>query len=401
VRREPAEHTMPAPTPASHDGPAAAAPVHIPEPIAGRRWTARAGCVELARCLAGKLDTLRSMPGCTIIKENTVRTVYRLQVDGRELIVKHYRSRGLRDALKFLFVRTKARAEWRAARRMAEAGLLVPTMIAFAEKRTGPFFRDASLAMDLIPGVYSPLGLLQQGQPMRRSVLDRIAELVARMHRHRILHTDFHTGNLLARQRPDGSLELHVIDLHAVRFPVWLTIGDRAGCLALVVQSLTDLVPQEELEQMCRRYAQEAGLGDSAAERLWMQVHRRAARNDEQAIRRRVRHCLKNSSKFAVERTGGLKILRAKSALIVEIRRALREYRERQAGAAAPAFGVTVQEWRGWRRRSHARAAWVSANGLAVRGLPAPGPVALVHETGFGGSSFLITKQQPPAGTDQ
>ena len=400
MRREPAEHTMPAPTPASHDGPAAAAPVHIPEPIAGRRWTARAGCVELARCLAGKLDTLRSMPGCTIIKENTVRTVYRVQVDGRELIVKHYRSRGLRDALKFLFVRTKARAEWRAARRMAEAGLLVPTMIAFAERRTGPFFRDASLAMDLIPGVYSPLGLLQQGQPMRRSVLDRIPELVAQMHRHRILHTDFHTGNLLARQRPDGSVELHVIDLHSVRFSLWLTIGDRADCLAPIVQSLTDLVPHDELEQMCRRYAQEAGLGDSAAGRLWMQVRRRAARNDEQALRRRVRHCLKNSSKFAVECIGGLQVFRARSAAIDEIRSSLREYRERQAGTAAPVSGVIVQEWRGWGRRSHARAAWASVNNLDARGIPGPEPVALVHETGFGRSSFLITKQPPP-GTDQ
>jgi len=406
VTREPAERTMPAPTPDSHDGPAAGVP--IPERIAGRRWVARADCVELVRFIAEKLDTLRRLPGCSIIKESTVRTVYRLQADGgRDLIVKHYRSRGLRDAMKFLFVRTKARAEWRAARRMAVAGIRVPAMIAVAEKRTGPFFRDASLAMDAIAGAFPPLGLLQQGRQMQRDVLDQVADLVALMHRHRILHTDFHTGNLLAVQPPGGLLELHVIDLHAVRFPLWLTMSDRAGCLALLVQSLTELVEQDDLERMCRRYAQRAGLDDSAARRLWMQTRRQAARNADLALSRRIRHCLKNSSKFAVERIGGLKVFRARSAAIDEIRNALREYRERQArGTSASASGISalgqperVQEWRGWRRRSHARAAWVNANGLVARGASAPEPVALVHETRFGGSSFLITTHRPAAGT--
>ena len=392
--------------------------VLIPGLIAGRRWAALPASAQLARQVGDQLDDLRNLPGCTIIKENMVRTVYRLRLDGfPDLIVKHYRSRGLRDALKHLFRPTKAEAEWRAARRMAQAGISVPRMLALAVKRSGPLFQDAALVMEAIRDGRSPLDWVHRDPSARRQMLELIASLCARMHRNGIVHPDFHPGNVLATETGANVPELHVLDLHSVRFPFHIGMRTRVQSLAMVVEALQHALEHGELRHLCEHYAGSAGLDARSAGKLWDRVLCAARRSGTSRMSRRTVRCLKTSSGFVRERSGSRRIFRARAFPAARVTAAIDEHRTSMSAASANVIhrasktavsvtedGLCVKEWlpralcRSWPRTlvgaSPGRTAWIAANGLIARGIAVPDPFALVEDLALRGSCYLITRYE-------
>jgi len=384
--------------------------------ICGRRWVSRADSIDAVREIAERFDGLRGLPGCSIIKENSVRSVFCVQMaGGREVIVKHYRSRGLRGALKYLFVKTKGKAEWVASRRMALKNLPVPTVLAYGERRRGIFFEDASLVVEAVPNSVKVAGCLPAagdaaGRERRRAIFGRIAGLCAAMHGQRVFHADFHGGNLLAAcgGGPDGLPELYVIDLHSAGFPVFLRGVHRVRSLGFLAHSLREAADLGELKEMCTQYSAAAGLTDGQARKLWPAIEREMVRRELSHIRTRSRRCLKNSSNFAVSRFDPFRIHRVRSMSIDTIMAAIDEHRRHAAdgdaavvcrtadGVVTRSAGVRVQEWfgQGLLRgglRSRAMKAWIEQNRLAVRGERVAVPLAAVEGRSRRDSCYLVS----------
>jgi len=396
--------------------------VCLPGKPHGRKWFADPDSIEIAERIANVLDTIRSVPGCIIIKENPTRSVYHLPAgaDYPALIVKHYHAH-LRDYVKHLIVPTKAAAEWRAAERLRAAGIPVPKFCAMAEKRRGPFFEDACLVMEAIPECrlsdeyISPESDIHYADPEeRRELLGRIVDLAAAMHERGILHRDYHGENVLASSNAQGKLDLYVIDLHRMRFPLVLRTKHRIRTVAHVVRSFFRSARREELREMCMHYASTMGLDKKAAEKFGERVLRRADRRELARTKRLTRRTLRTSNDTVVETVEGRKIYRAREIQPDVILAALDEHhshadagdhhvlhRSSKAVVTKTSGGLCVKEWFGRgpidliRRRLHgskAKVAWVASNGLAIRRINTPQPLAMVEEKGPRGSCYLITR---------
>jgi len=357
--------------------------VRLPGLIAGRTWHARPDSADAARFIAANLDRLGSLPEAARVKGNPVRTVYRVAAPGgRDLVVKHYHSRGLRDALKHLFVRHKARAEWRAALRMERCGIPVPRMLAIGRKSTGPFFRDACLVMEAIPRSY-PAGMYATeawSRERRSDVIRGMGALAAKLHASGVFHPDFHGGNVLAAENGHGSLDLYAIDLHAVRFPLRLGMRLRARSLAVLASALSSIIGDDRAREMLRSYAQAAGLDGAAAADLWRRTARERRRYDRRLLDGRARRCLRSSSKFTRERHGTMLIVRSRQFPLGQLLAAIG-----QDGPGESPGGIRVELWpmRGLLTRlrpSPARRAWLTLNTVATLGIPAPEGLGLVED---------------------
>ena len=82
------------------------------------------------------------LPGDVSLKEKPVRSV----VVAGGLVIKTYRIKGLIERLKYMFVSSKAMAEWHAAQLLNEAGISTIVPVAFGEKREGGLLEIAYFA---------------------------------------------------------------------------------------------------------------------------------------------------------------------------------------------------------------------------------------------------------------
>ena len=375
----------------------------------GWRWSAHPDSTIVAREIAEKFDRIRSLPGCEVIKESFVRTVYRVPLGGDrpDLFIKHYRSRGLRDALKYLFVKNKARKEWEVAGRLSDAGINVPKMVAFGERRRGPLLKDACLVMEAIPDTrfiqayFSPSNS-RASRERRDSALAAIAELVAALHKRKIFHPDLHSGNFLFTTDSDGSPVLHLVDLHAVKFPRCFQRRHRVESLAVLMQTLLYFawIPPRHVRRTWDRYAAASSLDADESAVLLTDALVRMERIRRSKEKKRTMRCVGRSSRFVIERSGRQKIYRSRTISREEVLNALDEHRSRRPAGpddTITSAGLRVRQWpasgwRRWLRGSTARRAWIAANGLAVRGIPTPEALAMVEEKG---ACRLITRHDP------
>ena len=77
---------------------------------------------KVGEALLAVMDRVEDQPGVTVIKKNMVRTVYRLEVEGTDLFLKKYHSRGAVEVVKSLVRPSRAAAEWDAMNRLNAAG---------------------------------------------------------------------------------------------------------------------------------------------------------------------------------------------------------------------------------------------------------------------------------------
>jgi len=162
----------------------------------------------LKETIIPNLDRMERLPGVTLIKQNSVRTVFRVPLDEGVVFFKRYHVRSLFDRLKYLFVPSRATAEWLAARAMAAAGLPTIHAVLMGEKRSGKILQDGCLATmeipeanDLVPVLHWLMRGPEQKKARRRMLRD-LARLIRRFHDAGFVHDDLHSGNILVTGAP-------------------------------------------------------------------------------------------------------------------------------------------------------------------------------------------------------
>jgi lipopolysaccharide core heptose(I) kinase len=254
------------------------------------------------------LDDVERRPGVTLVKRNNVRTVFRVPVDDTAIYLKRYHVRGLSDRVKYLFVPSRAVAEWRAARAMKAAGLPTIFAVLMGEKRTAGFLEDGCLATVEIPGAkdFVPYLIDRLGDPAqkaaRAALLDRLAVLVRRFHDAGFKHNDLHSGNLLVTGEPEDA-EIHLIDLHTVKIVGRTGRGARSANLAKLLHSLTSGTTRSERLRVLRSYeGRDPVLGEfRAASR---RIFRRVLALERRRLLSRAKRCMRRSSSFDLTRVG-------------------------------------------------------------------------------------------------
>ena len=203
---------------------------------------------------AGWLETVKTGPH---------RTVYRLNLPSGCFYLKHYRVGDWKAVLQNVVRPPRAILEWRAAQWVAAAGISTIETVAVGRTiRRGLVF-DSFLACRAIEDS-EPLDAfvanrLQQlpaarRQVVRRNLTESLGRLVAALHRDRIIHRDLHAENILVRLAPDDSLQLWLIDLHAVTTCRRLTLPHIERNLALLNPALVHGLTEIDCVRFFRSY---------------------------------------------------------------------------------------------------------------------------------------------------
>lgn len=152
-----------------------------------------------------------------ILKKSRVRRVRMMTLpeSGTRIVLKEYTPRGAGAALRTLMRGHPATREWRALRRLHEAGVSVPDPIAMGfPERKSPAGRAGFVAMRAVEDAAALEDLLlgKADAPLpRRIIAARLGRLVRAMHDAGVAHPDLHAANVLVS--PDGAL--YLIDFHS------------------------------------------------------------------------------------------------------------------------------------------------------------------------------------------
>lgn len=333
-------------------------------------WTVAPGAESLARSLT---SSEAWFPPRSAEKENSVRALFRHE----GLYCKHFKKR-----------RDQAESEWKALTHLSRQGVAVPRPVAWSPAPDG----GAVLAMQEIAGART------LKEAWRRELVSPVAALLKGLTSHGFLHLDLHAGNILV-----AGGKLFVIDLHRGRIG---TVGakDEERAAGQFAYSLSRIASRADVMRLVK-----AVVGDDHARIQRVNVHADAFRRRHLASR--TRRCLKESTGFAVSKGPDGLVISRKPAAPGEALEAVAHHDKLCAGGLAKktvkgrrvsAFdGLVVKEWktggpfralRNWIRGTPARSAWIGAQGMRVRGLPAPEGVALVEQRG---RSIFVAKEAP------
>jgi tRNA A-37 threonylcarbamoyl transferase component Bud32 len=190
-----------------------------------------------------RLDEWRADGRLRTIKTGPNRVVYRVELPGSAVYVKHYKVPSWREVLRQWFRRGKGRNEAKRAIQLAQVGIATITPVALGEQRKRRFLFENYLVSPEIPGTV-PLDVMVEqilpGMPearrarLRRALAVEVGRLTARLHSAGFLHQDFHPGNLLVRVADEDRVALAMIDTDALRQRRRLGHHDAQANLALL-----------------------------------------------------------------------------------------------------------------------------------------------------------------------
>lgn len=274
--------------------------------------TTSPGHERLRRLMEAPREAIERIPGVRLVKENPVRTVWRVPLeDGTAVYLKRFRVSLFPGALKYLFVPSRARAEWDASRGLRAAGVPAAEVLGFSETKSGGLLLGAACvvkefpdAMELVPWMFRRWGRRGPRTPdqtrSRRALLERLGRLLRSIHDAGYRHPDLHGGNLLVAKEGDPP-ELRLIDLHTVR----PGSPDRTGDLVTLLHSLRTATSGEEREWLLAAY--EGGTLKLDVQELEILIDEMEMRRlDSRTSRAKL---FGPTGRFAVARRGDLRIV--------------------------------------------------------------------------------------------
>ncbi|MHC4820618.1 MAG: lipopolysaccharide kinase InaA family protein [Planctomycetota bacterium] len=302
--------------------------------------------------IASDPDGVEKLPGAEVVKRNPVRSVIRVPREGREaMYIKRFAVGGPLSRMKYLFLPSRAEAEWRASRGMREAGIPAAETVAVAELRTSGILRDAMLVVREVPRCMELVPYLFDRFPgigpwtgkeasARRDLLGRLGALLRRVHDEGFIHPDLHGGNVLVR-RGEEPPSVTIIDLHSVTRRAVVAPGIREEDLAKLMHSMITATSHADRGRVLRAYMGERSA--LAPGRALRRIEARIASLEEARVRSRTR------SRKLLHRTGRFNVSRRKGGRMVYLRSwgttpfdaALDQHRE-IAASGAPVDGETV-----------------------------------------------------------
>ena len=277
------------------------------------RWTVAPGYD--VDDIVGLVQRMRT-PEAHLIKSSMARTVAFVPLgEGRRMVVKHYKCRGLRDVIKTIVAGSKARYEWQMAHHFLTVGIPTAQPVAFAERRCVGVAVESWLVTEEIPDAVILRDLWESrnetsGPPQTRPpvLTEQVADLLVGLNRGRIFHSDLHAGNVLVRSAESTPM-LCVLDLHAARtVPSKLTMSQTLRNLVMLLgYSGRSRLRAADRLRILRHYCDSGLWLWSARKRLWSLLEARGAALNRRRLRSRARRCLLSSSQFCSETKRGVR----------------------------------------------------------------------------------------------
>jgi tRNA A-37 threonylcarbamoyl transferase component Bud32 len=175
-----------------------------------RAWQSETSIAEL-QANGPKLDQALANTD-NAFKHDRTTTVKRINLAGKDIVLKRYNARTLGHAFSRMLRKTRARRSWDMSYAFDRAGLNVAAPVLMMEKRFGPLRFDAYFANDLLAGEELLSALPRMDHIERKLVVAAVDSAFAKMQKSKITHGDLKASNLIWNQG-----KLYFIDLDAAQ----------------------------------------------------------------------------------------------------------------------------------------------------------------------------------------
>ena len=247
-----------------------------------------------AALLAGRVDELArpTETGWERIKHNASRTVYRKDIDGRVIFLKHYHSRTIVHRIGRLLGFSDAKCEMRFSRYLASHGVeTAPALAAVCANG-----REWLATLGVLPAERAhewQLERLTRGQEGRREIqkaIAAVAEMIGQMHAVGVIHCDLHAGNLLIRTETSSPTPV-LMDLHRMKKRRRVSRRARIANLAQLFHDRFDWTTRTERLRFLKHYLGTGGTGGTlkgwqrmVEDFAWRHRRRLYARRDRRIV---------------------------------------------------------------------------------------------------------------------
>ena len=175
---------------------------------------------EASALLSGHLWDLCNPepPGWELVKRNSSRSVWRVEIEGRGLYLKQFHSRSFWHRLAGLVGVSDAKTEFKFMKYLSGEGIATARALAVGSGN-GMYW--------LVSGAVAPATQLdhwhkreiQKGFAGLKRIRDGavvLGEMIGKMHASGVVHCDLHCGNVMVKE-VSGKLELVLMDLHRAK----------------------------------------------------------------------------------------------------------------------------------------------------------------------------------------
>ena len=368
--------------------------------------------------------------GGQMIKDSRLRWAALFTLpEGKGVFIKRDKTKNWMDALKLLFLPSKGRKEWLMASRLEKSFLPVPKPLGWMERRGRGLVRESYYFAEAIGSGLSLLDFLEAhaGETVRLADqgegrwMESLAHTIKGFHDLGLFHRDLHAGNFLS----NGD-SFFLTDLHRARIVRYLSLNQRLWSLSHFFHSLGETGRSEEGKAGFLRFMAAYFAGDPSyienREKYTRKVLSSMERLRKRWWRSRTKRCMKESTEFSVWREKGIKIYHRKDFGVDHIEKIIKGHedllkeRPPELLKHAPESTVSIVDAGEGKicvkqfyclrltdrlketfRISKGRKAWVSGNGLTVRGIPSLRMMACVERRkGFlKRDSFLLMEAAP------
>jgi len=322
--------------------------------------------------------------------------------EGKRIFVKKDRTKGWAEAMKFLLLPSKGRKEWFVAYQLQKKDLPLPKPLGWMERERWGVVKESCYLSEAIGSGASLIDILSS---QKKVPMESLAKTVRAFHDAGLFHKDLHGGNFLWDET-----SFFLTDLHRAEVLRSVSLDKRLWNLSQLFHSLRSLWGKEDVLRFLEAYFATDPLdlrtkGDTLQKVLsLMEAMQRRWR------RSRTRRCLKESTEFSVEKGGGITAYHRRDFPVDQVKEVVQKHRamveENPAGLLknAPESIVSLVTTGGERvcvkqfryprwldrlkenfRPSKGLKAWISGNGLRVRGVPSLKVMAYAERrSGFG-----------------
>ena len=352
---------------------------------------------------------VREMHG-RVIKESRLRwaAIFGLP-EGERIFIKRDKTQGWAETLKFMILPSKARKEWFIATRLQKKNLAVPKPLGWIERGRWGLVKESWYLSEALGGGGSLIDIL----PLKREVpMGPLAKTVRVFHDAGLFHKDLHGGNLIW----DGK-SFFLTDLHRAEILRSLSLDQRLWNLSHLFHSLRSQWGKEDFLRFLEAYFAGDSLSPRRKEALFQKILSLMDHLQKRWRKSRTKRCLQESTEFTIKREEGITAYLRRDFPLDQIKEALQKHtaliKENPARLLkrAPETIVSlldtgegkicVKQFRypHWMDRlkenfrdSKGLKAWMSGNGLKIRGILSPKVMAYVERrNGLGiKESFLL-----------
>jgi tRNA A-37 threonylcarbamoyl transferase component Bud32 len=401
-------------------------------------WVVKKGKEAFVRQVWETAHAPRTLNECKVLKDSILRSSLLVPVadsDPPVAFLKRHRRRHWQDDLKSLVVPSRAFIEWKLLRHLRHLGITAPEPLAYAERRTWGVLRDSCLiteALDdalplkaFVPATWdSPA--TGRAFEQKRTFWTLLGGTIAHLHERGIYFRDLHDGNILCRRAPGNAVELFFIDPAKARCRSRLTTAQRVRDLASLRSSPVFGSTASWL-RFLKSYLAASGVSSLPWKEFFRTVEKIQQAAWERHLKSRNKRCLKKTTGFNVTRhdneTCYFRREFPEDLVLLALQKSSQQSSEGSGHCAwsgnigsavikdlpSPSFPtvrVTRYYYSWWQQVksllfwSAAKKAWFNANGLVVRDVSTPLPLALVEKRGLLGVRESTLLDAEPAGAE-